>query len=148
MQVREIMTSDPVCCTPDTDLQRVAEMMVQHDCGAIPVVDNNDSKHALGIVTDRDIVTRVIAKGNNPLQMRARDAMTEQVITISDEASLEEAEKMMEDNQVRRLIVESKESACVGILAQADIARHAPADQTKEVLERISQPSDRPSVPA
>jgi CBS domain-containing protein len=66
MNVGEIMTKDPACCTPDTGLQEVAQMMVDCDCGCIPVVDSEGSKMPVGMITDRDITCRVVAKGQNP----------------------------------------------------------------------------------
>lgn len=59
------MTPNPACCTPNTTLDQVAKMMIQHDCGEIPVVDVND--RPIGVVTDRDIVCRVVAEGKNPM---------------------------------------------------------------------------------
>ncbi len=61
MQIREIMTGDPICCTRDTGLPEVARMMVEHDCGAIPVVESRNSKIPVGVITDRDITCRVVA---------------------------------------------------------------------------------------
>src|SRR5688500_19096728 len=69
MQVREIMTSDPACCTPDTNLQDVACMMIECDCGAIPVVDDLDSGRVIGMITDRDITCRTVAQRKNPLDL-------------------------------------------------------------------------------
>ena len=63
MNVAEIMTKDPACCTPDTSPQEVAQMMVECDCGCVPVVDSKDSKMPVGMITDRDITVRVVAKG-------------------------------------------------------------------------------------
>ena len=72
MNVGEIMTKDPACCTPDTRLQEVAKMMVDNDCGCIPVVDDEGSKMPVGMITDRDITCRVVANGQNPLDLTAQ----------------------------------------------------------------------------
>src|SRR5215208_6036341 len=69
MQVREIMTVDPICCTRETDLPEVARMMVEHDCGAIPVVESREDRRPVGVITDRDITCRAVAMRRNPLEM-------------------------------------------------------------------------------
>src|SRR5687767_13333972 len=118
MFVKEIMTSDPACCPPDAKLQDVAKMMVDNDCGCIPVVENTDSKLPIGMVTDRDITTRIVAEGKNPLDLTAADAMTSSVITVTPDTSLEQCCTLMEENQLRRLAVVDAAGACCGIIAQ------------------------------
>ena len=83
MQVKEVMTASPACCTPDTPLPEVARMMVDNDCGEIPVVNNKESKIPVGVVTDRDIVCRTIAKDRNPLDLTAADCMSKPIVTVS-----------------------------------------------------------------
>lgn len=141
MTVQEIMTKEPECCTPNTKLQEVASMMARCDCGAIPVVENEDSKSVVGVITDRDIVTRVLAKGENYQQLQASAAMTPSVVTVTPETSVDEAEEAMKSNQIRRLVVVDDEDRCVGILAQADLARHRPEGETGDVVEEISEPT-------
>src|SRR5439155_20461807 len=86
MKVREIMTPEPATCTPQTSLQDVAKLMVEHDCGAIPVVDQQGKP--IGIVTDRDIVCRTVAAAKNPLQEAAEQCMSSPVATVSEESSV------------------------------------------------------------
>lgn len=148
MQVRELMTESPACCTPDTDLQKVAQMMVEHDCGAIPIVESTDSGRPLGVVTDRDITVRIVAQGQNPLQMRAQDAMTKEVVTVSPETDVEEAARAMKDNQVRRLLVVDDREGCVGMIAQADLARRTSAEEVGGMVEAVSKPSAAASRPS
>src|SRR5437868_4549464 len=90
MEVKEVMTGSPTCCTADTGLQQVAQMMVECDCGCIPVVDDQNSKMPIGMITDRDITCRVVAQGNNPLDLTASDAMTATVVSVTPETSLED----------------------------------------------------------
>jgi len=71
MQVTDIMTKNPACCTPDTNLQEVAMLMVEHDCGETPVVKDKKSMKLIGVITDRDITIRTVAEGKNPLEMTA-----------------------------------------------------------------------------
>ncbi|MEO8574657.1 MAG: CBS domain-containing protein [Pyrinomonadaceae bacterium] len=139
MNVAEIMTKDPACCTPDTNLQKVAQMMVESDCGCIPVVDGNDSKMPVGMITDRDITVRVVAKGQNPLELTAKDAMTTAVASITPDTSLEECAKLMEESQIRRVAVVDKNGALCGIVAQADIANNAGGGTTAEVVQEVSK---------
>ena len=140
MRVQEIMTSNPACCTPNTSLQEVAQMMVDCDCGAIPVVDSTESNRPVGIITDRDIVTRVVAKGGD-CSKTVETAMTSDVVTVKEDADLREAEDLMKRRQLRRMLVVDDSGSCCGILAQADIARHGSEEEAGELLEEISEPS-------
>ncbi len=141
MQVKDIMTADPACCTADTSLQEVAQMMVDHDCGCIPIVENKDSKVPVGVITDRDIATRVVAKGKNPLDLTAGDAMTASVVSVTPETSLEECCNLMETEQIRRVTVVDSNGGCCGIIAQADIANNASERKTAEVVQEVSKAS-------
>ncbi len=140
MQVREIMTNQVVCCTPDTGLQEVAQMMVQHDCGAIPVVESQDNPVPVGMITDRDICCRSVAEGKNPLELQAKDCMTDHCATVTPETSLEECCQVLEDHQIRRAPVVDEQGRCCGVVAQADIALTAP-EATAEVVREVSKHS-------
>ncbi len=145
MNVRDLMTESPAVCTPDTGLQDVAKMMVEHDCGAIPVIENEQGGKPVGIITDRDITIRTVAKGQNPLQQRAADAMTHGTETVRPSESVDRAAQLMEQQKIRRLVVVDDDDTCVGIVAQADLARHTSDDQTGELVEEISEPSKKAS---
>src|SRR2546422_10943679 len=123
MQVRDMMTPDPACCTSDTPLAEVARMMVDKDCGEIPVVDNNSSKQPVGVLTDRDIVCRTIANGLNPLDLTAADCMSTPIVMATPDMSIEECCRIMEEKLVRRGLVVDERGSCCGIVALADIAR-------------------------
>ncbi|MGX2039973.1 CBS domain-containing protein [Methylocaldum sp. MU1018] len=140
MEVREIMTPNPVCCTPNTHLEAVARLMVRHDCGEIPVVDSEDSMRLVGVVTDRDIVCRTLAQGKNPLSMTAGDCMSAPCVTVTPETSIEDCCQVMERHRIRRVPVADRNQSCCGMVSQADIARRAPTEQTAEVLREVSQP--------
>ena len=146
MQVKEIMTSDPACCTPDTPLQRVAEMMVEKDCGEIPVVENAASLVPVGVITDRDITCRTVARGLNPLTLTAAECMTTPCITVTPDTSLDDCCRLMEEKQIRRVPVVNTDGACCGIVALADIARHAPKGETAEVVREVSEASSSASA--
>jgi CBS domain-containing protein len=138
MRVRDIMSKNVAFCSPDTSLTQVAQMMVENDCGEIPVV--NTSQAPIGVVTDRDIICRTVAKGENPLLMQAGDAMTSPCVTVTPESTLERCCQILEQNQIRRVLVVDEDGALCGLVAQADIARHAPQAKTANVVKRVSQP--------
>jgi CBS domain-containing protein len=114
-------------------------MMVEHDCGCIPVVDSEDTKIPVGMITDRDITCRIVATGKNPLDLTAEDAMTSTVISVTPETSIEDCCNIMEDSQIRRVAVVDKTGACCGIIAQADIANNASERKTAEVVQEVSK---------
>ena len=139
MKVSEIMTKRPACCEPETPLQDVAKLMVQHDCGEIPVVDSQRTMRPVGVVTDRDIVVRCIAEGKNPLECDAGDVMSSPVVTITPDMNTDEVGDLMEEHQVRRIPVVDEAGALCGIVAQADIARHAHPREVAEVVREVSR---------
>jgi CBS domain-containing protein len=141
MQVREIMTADPACCTSATALQEVAQMMIDNDCGEIPVVENTDNNMPIGVITDRDIVCRTVARGLNPLDLTAGECMTRPFVTVTPEMSVEECCRILEDNKIRRVPVVDAAGCCCGIVALADIAMHAKKNATAEVVKEVSEPS-------
>ena len=139
MNVKEVMTADPACCTSDMSLQQVAKLMVANDCGCIPVIDDKNSMKPVGMITDRDITVRTVAEGKNPLELTASDAMSPNPITVTPLMSLEACCNLMEANQVRRVAVIDEGGACCGIIAQADIAVNAGEHQTAEVVQEVSR---------
>ena len=121
MQVKEVMTANPACCTPDTPLPEVAKLMVDNDCGEIPVVENRGSKIPIGVLTDRDIVTRAVARDRDPRSIPVSELATPDVITVPGDASVEEAEEHMTRHAVRRLFVVDDEGRAVGIISADDL---------------------------
>lgn len=142
MQVKDIMSKNPACCTSDTNLQEVAMLMVEHDCGQIPVVEHKQSMKLVGVVTDRDITCRTVAEGRNPLEMTAGDCMTTPCVTVTTETSVEECCDVMEGSQVRRVPVLDGTGRCCGIVAQADIAQHGSKQEAAKVVIGVSQPTN------
>jgi CBS domain-containing protein len=100
---RDIMTPDPACCGPNTTLDEVAKLMVQNDCGEIPVIDVND--HAIGVVTDGDIVCRIVAHRMSPIGHTAESCMTRNVVCVHEDESLDRIVSTMERHQIRRVPV-------------------------------------------
>ena len=148
MKVKDMMTSDPACCTSDTALPEVARMMVDKDCGEIPVVENKSSKIPVGVVTDRDIVCRTVANGLNPLDLTAADCMTKPIVTVTPDMSLEECCRIMEEKLIRRVPVVDDRGACVGMLAVADVARHTGKNVAGHVVREVSEPTSSASAVA
>ena len=131
------MTPDPQCCAPEQMLNEVAKMMVENDCGEIPVVDTN--RKLVGVVTDRDIVCRVVAEGRNPSAVTAQEAMTTPVVSVPLESSLDAVLGRMEEHQIRRVPVVDADGCCCGIIAQADVARKAEQRDTGELVRAVSR---------
>lgn len=141
MQVKDIMTTDPACCTPGTSLQEVGKMMIDHDCGEIPVVENQETKLPIGVITDRDIVCRTVALGLNPLDLTVDDCMSTPCVTVTPDMSVAECSRVMEENKIRRVPVVDAAGSCCGIVALADIALHAEKTVAGEVVKEVSQPT-------
>ncbi|MDD5302945.1 MAG: CBS domain-containing protein [Elusimicrobia bacterium] len=140
MRVSEIMTKNPVCCTPDASLQEAARIMCNRNVGELPVVESLDGLKPLGVITDRDIVCRSLARGRNPLELTARDCMTRSVVSVTPNTSLEDCCLVLEDRRIRRVIVVDEEGRCCGIVSVADIARKCDPSVTSELVREVSQP--------
>jgi CBS domain-containing protein len=134
---RDFMTSDPACCRPHTMLDQVAKMMVQYDCGEIPILDITD--RPIGVVTDRDIVCRVVAERKNPMAHPAETCMSEVVVTVRADSPIREVLSTMEQHRVRRVPVVDASGCCIGIISQADVASLARAGQVGELVREMSR---------
>lgn len=135
-QIRDLMTENPSSCAPTTPVVEVAKVMAREDVGSIPVVDGG---RLVGVVTDRDLVVRVLVEGRDPDHTTVGDVASSDVATVSPDESLDQALTLLARHQVRRLpVVEGGQ--LVGIVAQADVALHADEVQTGEVVEQISKP--------
>lgn len=135
MNIREVMTSEVKACEPSATVVEAAKLMAQEDVGPIPVVEDG---RLVGIVTDRDIVVKGVAKGGDLSSTTVGDIASRDLVTISPDAEMSEALDLMAENQVRRLpVVEG--DRLVGIVAQADVARQGRDKKTGEVVEEISR---------
>jgi CBS domain-containing protein len=144
MRVNDFMTRNPATCSAESLVIDVARMMVQHDCGEIPVT-NHDSGHLIGVVTDRDIVCRAVAAGRDTAQMSAGECMTTPVVCVTADATEEECRGVMEQNQVRRVPVVDDKGVLCGIVSQADIALAAGNREAGRLVSAISEPTRQPS---
>jgi CBS domain-containing protein len=140
VRVKDIMSRNVACCTPDASLQEVARAMLECDCGEIPVVENKQGMRPVGVVTDRDIACRAVATGQDTREMKAADCMSSPCVTVTPDTTLEDCCRVMEQKQVRRVLAVDAGGACCGIVAQADIARNAPKRETGRVVTEVSRP--------
>jgi CBS domain-containing protein len=136
-QVRELMTDNPRTVTPDASAVEAATVMRDEDAGVVPIVES-DGRLA-GVVTDRDIALRVVAEGREPGSTTVGEIASQNLATIDPQQDIDEALRLMAKHQVRRLPVVEEDGKLVGILAQADVARHLDAARTGEVVEQISE---------
>ena len=143
MKINELMTTNPACCTPQTTAQEAARLMEENDCGCLPVVDEMESRHLVGVVTDRDLALRAVARGRSG-ETAIEELMTTEVACARAEEDVDTLQRLMSENQVRRVPVVDDHGCCVGIVAQADLALNdeATSDQlVGEVVENISRPN-------
>ena len=137
---RDVMTEDVVVSTPDETVTEVARLMKTEDIGPVLIVDNQQSKTLVGLVTDRDIVLKVIADGHDPQATRVGDVMSKKLVTCYADDKVETAMKAMAQFQLRRIPVVEDNMRLVGIISQADIAtRVNEPEETAEVVKEISQ---------
>lgn len=142
-EVREIMSSEPSCCVPEMSLTDVARIMLERDCGEVPVINNWEERLPVGVITDRDISCRSLGRGKNPMQMTVKDCMTSPAVTVDLDASVEDCCLLMEEKQIRRLPVVDLEGKCCGMVSQADIARKENEMIAGELLQQISRPFNK-----
>ena len=142
-KVREHMTDRPRCVTPETPVVEAAELMAREDVGSLPILEGNK---LVGVVTDRDIVVRAVAKQKNPEGMPVREIASNDPVTVRPEEDLSEAVKLMASYQVRRLPVVDDDNNLVGLIAQADVATGAKEKAVGEMIEAISQTPAGPRV--
>ncbi|MEG3192551.1 CBS domain-containing protein [Lysobacter sp. D1-1-M9] len=138
MDVRSAMTANPACCSRETPVPQVAQMMIDNDCGEIPVVDERGAP--VGVITDRDITTRVVAQGRDPSQCTAGEAMSNQVQTVRADSDVQDAYSLMEDAQVRRVPVVDDNDKIVGMFALADLALSGKNRATAQTVREVSEP--------
>jgi len=120
MRVSDAMTRSPASCEPNTPLRLVAQLMMDHECAAIPVTE---SGKLVGIVTDRVIACRVVALRDDAPTLPAASCMSRPVITIEVDDTLVDAAALMEENAIHHLPVMERDGRLVGIIAQSDVGR-------------------------
>lgn len=136
----DVMTRDLVTASPNDTVVEVAQLMKKEDIGPILIVENEETKTLVGIVTDRDLVMKVIAEGQDAKSTRVGDVMSKKLVTCRPGDDIETAMKAMAQYQLRRIPVVEENMQLVGIISQADVAtRVDEPEQTGEVVKEISQ---------
>jgi len=139
MQVSEVMTRGAECTRPDATLQEAAGRMKALDVGALPVCDND---RLVGMVTDRDITVRAVAGACDPRGTCVREAMTPDVVYCFENQDVQEAARLMEEKQIRRLPVLNRDKRLVGIVSLGDLAvKTGDEALAGEALEQVSEPA-------
>ena len=135
MKVKDAMHKGAEWVPPSTTVIELARMMAKHDIGAIPIGDNDK---LIGMVTDRDIVCRGLANGKDVSKLTAREVMSPSIVWCRDDEDLEDATRIMESKQIRRLPVIDKNKRMVGMLSLGDISHAGKSDLSGEVIKAVS----------
>jgi CBS domain-containing protein len=136
MKVSEVMTRDVQTVRPDQPVQEAANFMLSADAGSIPVADGG---RLIGMITDRDIAVRGVARGYGP-ETPVRELMTDDLVIVRVDDDVEDAASKMSEAQVRRLPVIDEEERLCGIVSLGDLSRETDTDCASEALEGVSQP--------
>ena len=139
MKVSEVMTRDVQTVRPDQRVQDAASFMLSADAGSIPVTDGD---RLIGMITDRDIAVRGVAKGYGP-DTPVRELMTNDIICARDDDDVDEVASKMSEAQVRRLPVIDDQDRLCGIVSLGDLSRDADEDTANEALEGVSEPGGK-----
>jgi CBS domain-containing protein len=140
----EVMTKNPVCCVPNDMAAKVAELMTSKNVGSIPVIENEQTRRLVGIVTDRDLAMKIVAKCRDANSTKVEAVMTNKVVTCLADDDFQKAMNAMSEHQLRRIPVVDKNNMVVGIIAQADVAtRVDQPEKTATMIKGISQPNPK-----
>ena len=140
----EIMTPNPVCCLPTDNVKKVAELMAHSNVGPIPVIENEQTRKLIGIITDRDLVLKIIAEGRDAKTTKVESVMTRKVVTCRADEDLQRAMDAMSEHQLRRVIVVDQVNKILGIISQADVATRVNLpEKTAEMVKDVSQTSSK-----
>jgi CBS domain-containing protein len=140
MQVKEVMTKGAECVSPSTTLQEAARKMRSLDVGSLPICDND---RLIGMITDRDITVRATAEGADPKTATVKDALTPDVVYCFEDQDVQEATRLMQDNQIRRLVVLNRDKRLTGFVSLGDLAVETGDKQLSgKTLEKVSEPAN------
>ena len=140
MKCNEVMTKNPVCCSPNDSVVKAAQLMKLSDIGSIPIIETEETKKLVGILTDRDLALKIIAEGRNPQSIKVEEVMTHTVITCRTDDDLQKTLDVMAEYQLRRIPVVDSDNRIIGIIAQADVAtRLDQPEKTAAMVKDISQ---------
>jgi CBS domain-containing protein len=135
------MTKKVVCCTPDDLVSKAAGFMKTENVGSIPVIENEETKKLVGIVTDRDLTLKVLAEGLDANSTKVEAVMTRRVITCLAEDDVQKALDAMSSHQLRRIPIVNNNNKILGMISQADVAmRYDHPKRTAAMVKGISRP--------
>ena len=146
MKIRDVMSQDPVCCLPTDNAQAVAKMMCEEDVGLMPVVSDQQTKQLLGVITDRDLCCKVMARGMDPKATLIGDHITQHPFTCRDGENIEKCERLMQEHQVRRVPIVDGNNCVIGMVSQADLALKEKPDRLSKTVAEISKPNRTSAV--
>ena len=155
MRVSQVMTMNPVCCIPSDTAQVAALIMKRVDTGIVPIVDNESDRRTVGVVTDRDLCMAVLAideasaDGPDPMDLPLGHYMTTTVVSCGPDDDLDRVAQLMEDNQVRRVLVVDKQNIIQGVVSMADLVLRGNLRkrEARELMEKICQPTTEAAKP-
>lgn len=147
MKINEVMTVNPLCCTPNDSAHNVAKAMCDLNVGSIPVVVDQQSRALIGMITDRDLCCRVLAHGLDANTTKIQEFVTYNPATCRDGENVERCERLMQEHQVRRIPVVDGDNRVIGIVAQADVALRDRPERVHQTVAEISK-TTRPSITA
>jgi CBS domain-containing protein len=133
----EVMTKNPVCCLPNDMAAKVAKLMKRENVGSIPVIENEKTRKLVGIVTDRDLTLKIVAKELDAKSTKVEAVMTRKVVTCRAEDDLQKALDAMSKHQLRRIPVVDNDNKILGIIAQADVATRV--DKPKKTAAMVKE---------
>jgi CBS domain-containing protein len=141
MKVKEVMSSNPICCVPSDSAEKVAKTLREHDIGSIPVVVDQQTRKLIGIITDRDLCCSVVAGGLDPKRTPIEKFVSTNPVSCRDGENLENCERAMQDHKVRRIPVVDGAGAVIGIVAQADLVLKESPEKASKTIAAISRPA-------
>ena len=140
MKCNEVMTKNPVCCLPNDNVIKAAQLMKRADIGSIPIIENEQTKKLVGMLTDRDLALKIVAEGRDPQTTKVEEVMTRKAVTCRTDDDLQKALDLMAECQLRRIPVVDSGNGIIGIIAQADVAtRLDKPEKTAAMVKEISE---------
>lgn len=137
MKVEDVMHKGASCVQPDAPIKEIAALMKKDDIGSVLVCEND---RLAGVITDRDLVLRLLGEGSDPSMKTARDVMTKGVVYCRTDQPIEDAIHLMENKAIRRLPVINEDKRLVGMLSLGDVAHHTGQELTGELVQAVATP--------
>ena len=123
MKCGDVMTMEVTCCLPTDSLEEVASVMQSEDIGPVPIVDDLETRNLIGIVTDRDIALRAVARGLDARNTPAGEIMTREVVSVRPATPVRQVAALMDERRIHRVLVLDEENRLHGLISALDIVR-------------------------